>query len=748
MAKRHTKLLAFMLVLSILASIPAFAANTPRATPGGSDISQEIASKYFEDVFGDGAEEVDYLYEHHIVTGAWQPKGDTLGYFGTDYTLYRGLFVKLLSSYLKLPGGSRFTFSDVSEGSYYAEGVAKAAEAGLIPDAEDGFFRPEEPITIQEAAAIFYLAVQKGLMDVVLLPGDGWELQGSNTAAWAKDAMQAMIASGVIAAGTAPDQPMTWLDSAKLTAKFMQTDLTEQLPPELFDEVLVVVHTNDTHGYVQNEARVKAIADYYKGLYGENVITMSAGNIYAGGAAIAHYYKGEKIREIMESAGYDYVTPGNNDFNLEDKTPGQNEILAQEASYKTLAANLYCEEDGVSTGRLVFPRGEVLTTTGGTKVGIFGLALLGRQSDTYFQSDDLETAKDMVSMFKELDCGVIMALGHKGWKGEPDGTSAEEQDGEMAVDYGSAVIADQTDGLDALIDGHSHSIINDGSGWISPNTGCMVTQAGEKGNVVGVMKLYLKDGHVEKAVADLIDEAQLPLFDPDPQTQAVVDAANAQFDDDTKLPVGETPYNLNAARLSGNNDLYGIRTDETNMGDLCADALAWQLQADVAVMAAGGIRASIPEGEITLGDWFSVFAIGGSYTVSDITGQELLEALASPLSDLPQESPGFIQVSGIKFGFVVGDGMVTILNPTVGGVPLDVKKTYRVAQMSTEESETEDSISGMDALADMMVDYLSNDDYTIYPDVPRPDERMVQYDAVPEGATAYEVEVTQGMMRP
>ena len=87
MAKRHTKLLAFMLVLSILASIPAFAANTPRATPGGSDISQEIASKYFEDVFGDGAEEVDYLYEHHIVTGAWQPKGDTLGYFGTDYTL-------------------------------------------------------------------------------------------------------------------------------------------------------------------------------------------------------------------------------------------------------------------------------------------------------------------------------------------------------------------------------------------------------------------------------------------------------------------------------------------------------------------------------------------------------------------------------------------------------------------------------------------------------------------------------------
>ena len=96
----------------------------------------------------------------------------------------------------------------------------------------------------------------------------------------------------------------------------------------------------------------------------------------------------------------------------------------------------------------------------------------------------------------------------------------------------------------------------------------------------------------------------------------------------------------------------------------------------------------------------------------------------------------------------MGDGMVTILNPTVGGVPLDVKKTYRVAQMSTEESETEDSISGMDALADMMVDYLSNDDYTIYPDVPRPDERMVQYDAVPEGATAYEVEVTQGMMRP
>ena len=756
MKKTSVRLLSILVILCVLLSTSVIAApeGAPMpGGPGGPGEIQEEPSVYFDDVAGDGVEAVDYLYENGILIGVKAPTADSSGLFDPDAKIIRGDFVKMLVSALDITAEQNgLTFSDVPADAYYAEHIAIAASLGLVNGIGHGLFAPENYINNQEVAAILYRAVENGILkNVSLVAGDGWELNQMEPSSWAKISVQALVASGVMEGTAEPTADATRLDIAKMLAKILQTNLESKAAPEAYDEVLVVVHTNDTHGYIQNEAKVKAVADYYKGTYGSNVITMSAGDIYAGGAAVAHYYKGEAIREVMDAAGYDYVVPGNNDFNLEDKDPGQNELLAKEATYQTIAANLYYKnDDGGSTGELVFPAFDVVETEKGVKVGIFGLALLGRKSDDYFQSDDIEAAAEMVSFLKEQDCSIIIALGHKGWKGEPDPESITNRDSEMAVDYGSAIIADETEGLDALIDGHSHSIINDGDGWISANTGCIVTQAGEKGNVVGVLKMYIKDGIVVKSVADIIDEEELNCFEPDATVQELVDSAYARFDEDTKKPVGETIYNLNAARLSGNEGKYGIRTDETNMGDLCADALRWKLNADVATMSAGGIRASIPAGEITLGDWFSVFSNGGFYKASDITGQELLESLAGPLSSLPNESPGFIQVSGVKFGFVLGDGIITIVNPTVNGEPLDPEKIYRVAQfdgeMSTEESEGDDSVTGMDALADMMVDYLAEGDYTIYPDTAAPDARMVLMDSVPDDAISYEVEVQAGMM--
>lgn len=745
MKKQLIQILGWIMVFSLLFSMAAFAA--PEQMPGVE--LQETASAYFEDVQGDGADAVDYLYEQGIILGTVAPTANSLGKFSPDDQVLRCDFVKMVVAALDIQEEGTVTFRDVPTTKYYAKSVSVAATVGLVNGIGNGYFAPTCNITKQEIATILFRAVEENLTDAVVIDGEDWVLGSSQPARWAKDAVQALAASGVMNAENVSDS-VTRLDAAVLLATFLQTDLSQKLPPESYDETLVIVHTNDTHGYIQNEAKVKAVADYYKNIYGDNVITMSAGDIYAGGAAIAHYYKGELIQQVMETVGYDYVTPGNNDFNLEDKDPGQNEVIAQNATYKTLAANLYYkDENGDITDELVFSPYDIVETVGGVKVGIFGLALLGRESDCYYQSDDLDAASEMVRTLQDEGCGVILCLGHKGWKGEPDDSSITNS-GSMATDYGSAILADETEGLDALIDGHSHSIINNGDGWISPNTGCIVTQAGEKGNTVGVLKLYIKDGVVVKRVADIMDEDALSLFLADKEAQNVIDAAYAKFDEDTKKPVGETPYNLNAARLSGNDGIYGIRTDETNMGDLTSDALRWKLDSDVAIMSAGGIRASIPAGEISLGDWFSVFSNGGYYTASDITGQALLETIASGMSSLPGESPGFIQVSGIKFSYVLGDGFIQIVDPTVNGVPLETEKLYRTAQfdgtMSNETIEGDNSVTGMDALADMMVDYLATGAYVIYPDEPHPDNRMVEIDEVPDGSVVYTIEVSAGMM--
>ena len=60
-----------------------------------------------------------------------------------------------------------------------------------------------------------------------------------------------------------------------------------------YDEVFVIVHTNDVHGFIDVEPYVKAVADDMKAEYGDgNVITVSAGDVFSGGNAVAHLYNG------------------------------------------------------------------------------------------------------------------------------------------------------------------------------------------------------------------------------------------------------------------------------------------------------------------------------------------------------------------------------------------------------------------------------------------------------------------------
>ena len=88
------------------------------------------------------------------------------------------------------------------------------------------------------------------------------------------------------------------------------TALSESAKASDYDEVFVIVHTNDVHGFIDVEPYVKAVADDMKAAYGDrNVITVSAGDVFSGGNAVAHLYKGETIPPVMDAAGYDIPVP-------------------------------------------------------------------------------------------------------------------------------------------------------------------------------------------------------------------------------------------------------------------------------------------------------------------------------------------------------------------------------------------------------------------------------------------------------
>ena len=138
-----------------------------------------------------------------------------------------------------------------------------------------------------------------------------------------------------------------------------------------------------------------------------------------------------------------------------------------------------------------------------------------------------------------------------------------------------------------------------------------------------------------------------------------------------------------------------VRRQETNLGDLCADAYRAMSGAEIAFVNGGGIRVDIPAGDITYGQIIAVHPFGNEMCVIEATGQQILDALELGAMNTPGESGGFLQVSGLTYEIdlsvpssvqqdenkmftgVAGDYRVK--NVMVGEEPLDLTRTYTLA---------------------------------------------------------------------
>ena len=105
----------------------------------------------FTDVgkYDDCYDAVKYLYDHDIMNGV----SDTL--FGPNMELTRGMVVTILYRMEGEPftTGAK-TFSDVKAGLYYSKAVEWAAENDIVNGFTDGTFKPEQPVTREQLAAI------------------------------------------------------------------------------------------------------------------------------------------------------------------------------------------------------------------------------------------------------------------------------------------------------------------------------------------------------------------------------------------------------------------------------------------------------------------------------------------------------------------------------------------------------------------------------------------------------------------
>lgn len=508
------------------------------------------------------------------------------------------------------------------------------------------------------------------------------------------------------------------------------------------EQTLVILHTNDIHGRILEGAfdgmgfgKIATHVNEVRSLY-ENVLLLDAGDTLHG-LPIATLVEGESMVQVMNAVGYNAMAAGNHDFNY-----GQARLLelAEMAEFPILAANVYMEDGS----RLLEPY--VIIEMDDLKVAIFGLAT----PETMWKShpahvgnltfgDPVEEAQAMVDELSEM-ADVIIAIGHLGI------------DEETAVEHRSTTVAEKVDGLHLFVDGHSHTVLEEG--LMVGDT--LIVSAGYYGMYVGVVELTIADGEVTAAARLISKEASEEVVE-DEAIMALVESLDEAQQAVMAEVVGETTVELVGEREF-------VRTGETNFGNLLTDVFIETTGADLAFSNGGGIRASVAAGPITRGDIISAFPFGNQIEVKEVTGAMMKAILEHGTSAYPEASGGFPHIGGMSFQIdlsrPVGD---RIINMVKDGEPLNLEETYVLATNDFLAAGGDGytmlgelpTLRRMMAMDEAIVEYLAEvgtvspvveGRITAVGELPpaeEPEEEMPEMPEMPEMVPAYGIHVVQ-----
>jgi len=309
---------------------------------------------------------------------------------------------------------------------------------------------------------------------------------------------------------------------------------------------IVILHTNDVHSNVSGTMgyeSVKGWKDYYMEK-GSEVLVLDAGDALHG-YPIANLSRGENMVEIMNAVGYTAMCPGNHDFNYGTARLIE---LSKKMTFDLLSVNF---TDKSKTP--VFTASKIYTA-GDMEIGIIGITTPETETKTNpmnvagYQFNEQEMAAQVQSQIDRMETAgadYIIALGHLGVDEESE-------------PYRSTDLIEQVSGLDIFIDGHSHTSYEKGE-LVKDKSGdqVLLAQTGNQFKAIGKIEI---DG--ESMVASLITEPK-----EDAGVKALIDDKKAEIQPLLDVIVAKT-----SVKLDGNRD-PGVRTRETNLGDLAADAL-------------------------------------------------------------------------------------------------------------------------------------------------------------------------------
>jgi 5'-nucleotidase / UDP-sugar diphosphatase len=163
---------------------------------------------------------------------------------------------------------------------------------------------------------------------------------------------------------------------------------------------------------------------------------------------------------------------------------------------------------------------------------------------------------------------------------------------------------------------------------------------------------------------------------PDPETQAAVDKLEAGLDAALNVEIGTTDVALDSRRNV-------VRSEESSMGNLIADAMRVQTGADIGLMNGGGIRADRTYdagAKLTRRDILTELPFGNTTQVTELPGTQVLLVLENAVSQVEKGAGRFAQVSGLTFTYdPTAEPGARVSEVMVAGAPLAPDSLYKVA---------------------------------------------------------------------
>ena len=437
-------------------------------------------------------------------------------------------------------------------------------------------------------------------------------------------------------------------------------------------EDIIILYENDVHcavdGYTKLAAMKKELQESYA-----HVGVVSGGD-YIQGGSLGVISKGEYIVNLMNLVGYDAVTLGNHEF---DYHLERLEELILMMDTKPVSSNF----EKIGEDKPYFEP-YTIVSYGDVEIAYIGITTPstikssspaqfkdenGNFIYTFHTTDLYEIVQKNIDAAKADGADYIIAISHIGY--------AEDENYEDLADIEDLI--KNTEGFDVVLDAHSHSVIEGKEIADKGGNEVLLSSTGTKFEHIG--KLTISDGSFE---TELIKTADYKATDP--EVDAYILQMYAEYATLGERKVAVSMVNLIVNDADGNRL---VRKAETNLGNLCADAFRYMMNADIGYMNGGGIRASIPEGDVTFNHLLNVLPFNNTVVLAEVSGQTIKDMLEMTLKDWPKEAGSFPHMSGITFSVntAIPSSIVTDENEIFVGVSGE----YRVYDLKIYNKETE-----------------------------------------------------------